>query len=148
MAANNLFLLVGAPGCGKSTLTRAFARDTLTLSSDSLRAVVGAGELDNDPKVNFIVFKTLENMASYFLARGYDVAIDATNVTRKARKPFVEIAKQFGANIIAYVSEATLEQCKARNAARARVVPEDVIERMHNGMEIPTIGEVDEIRVF
>jgi predicted kinase len=140
-----LTLLCGIPGSGKSTDAKRLDFDGhLVLSSDEMRAVIGAGE--SDQGVSGKVFETLEYCAKYWLRRGRDVVIDATNYNRKSRERFVQIGKQMRANIIAYVFRTPLAECKRRNAARPRVVPEHVLERMHAGFEIPIAGdEVDEV---
>lgn len=143
----NLILLCGIPGCGKSTLANAHAENNLiVLSSDAMRGVLGKDE--SDQSVSGDVFRILELVASYFLKRGNNVVIDATNCTRKARKGFVQIGRKYGANIVAQVMSTPLDVCKARNAARARVVPEHVLERMHAGFEMPVSGEVDMVQTF
>jgi predicted kinase len=145
-----LTLICGIPGSGKSTLCAHYAADgAIVLSSDGLRAVIGTGEADQS--VSGIVFKTMEHMTAYFLSRGIDVVIDATNCNRKSRKNFVTIGRKYKAFIVARVSQTDLETCKARNRARERVVPEHVLDNMWNGFEQPTTGiagEVDSIAYF
>lgn len=148
MDANKLTLtlLVGPPGSGKSTVTKIMGSTTIVISSDALRGIIGTGE--SDQSVSFFVFKTMEHMTGYFLSRGQNVVIDATNYNKKSRKNFIEIARKYGARVVALVSTTSREECKRRNAARERVVPVEVIDRMFDGFEMPLIGEVDEIQTF
>ena len=46
--------------------------------------------------------------------------IDATNLTRRDRRPFIELARKHGCEIEALFFDIPLEICKARNASRAR----------------------------
>lgn len=139
-----LTVMCGVPGCGKSTLAARYAQlGHVVLSSDTLRGVIGKDE--NDQSVSKDVFKFIFIAAKYLLAQGYNVAIDATNWKRASRAEFWAIAGQIGARRIAHVVRVPLEVAKARNDARARKVPHDVIERMHNGFEMPTKAECDEV---
>lgn len=142
---SELILLVSIPGAGKSTFAQRYSSE-IVLSSDKLRGIVGTDE--SDQSVSGKVFSIMDVMTDYFLSQGKDVVIDATNTTRKARKEFVRIGRKNGAVISAYVFQVPLEVAKARNAARGRVVPDFVLDRMHKGFEMPLVGEVDEVKLF
>lgn len=131
--------MVGIPGSGKSTIAKRYGDCTAVLSSDELRAVIGNGE--SDQSVSGQVFRTLETMAAYFLARGQNVVIDATNITKAARLPFILIGRKYKAFVQAWVVEVDVKTAKYRNARRERVVPEDVIDKMAARLEIPTKEE-------
>lgn len=141
-----LTLMVGLPGSGKSTVAKKYGEPSVILSSDELRAIIGNGE--SDQSVSGLVFRTLETMVAYFLARGQSVVIDATNITRAARLPFILIGRKYKAFVEAWVVEADSNLAKYRNARRARVVPEDVIDKMAARLEIPTDEEVDLVNFF
>lgn len=138
-----LFLTCGCSGAGKSTKSEKFTADknVIRISSDALRAVLGKDETDQT--VSGRVFQTMETMTEYLLKHGYSVLIDATNYSIKNRSAFVKLGRKYGARITAFVFNVPLDTLKARNAARARVVPEDVIERQFNGFVHPTTDEVD-----
>lgn len=143
-----LVLLCGIPASGKSSRATQLDRDGYyVLSSDAMRAVIGFSEIDQS--VSGKVFEAMEYAAKYWLMRGKNVVIDATNYNRKSRARFVQIGKQMRANIIAHVFQTPLSECKRRNAARERVVPEHVLERMHAGFEMPVAGdEVNEVYLW
>jgi predicted kinase len=77
------------------------------------------------------------------------VILDATNMYRKARKDFINIARSYGAKVIAQVFECTKETLLKRNAKRAseggRNVPEDIIDKMLARYQCPEIPEFDEV---
>lgn len=133
-----LTILIGPPGCGKSTYVEPFRQRhgaAVVLSSDEIRGILGTGE--GDQSVSRQAFQTLECAAEILLRQGRDVVIDATNTTVKARKAFIALGVKYKALIEMIVSTTSIEQCKARNAARERKVPEDVIDRMARQLEIP-----------
>lgn len=144
MKKGRIILMVGISGSGKSTQADRFEAtipNSVVLSSDALRGIIGIDETDQN--VNPIVFATLRTMAEYFLKRDRVVIIDATNVSVKDRRPFVEIAKKLNAEIHAYVINVAPVIAKERNSLRERKVPEYVIDKQISKFSMPTLQEVD-----
>jgi len=147
----NAYILIGAPGSGKSTWGKQFVTDNpgvVRLCPDEFRAKLGWGEADQS--VSPQAFAATRSGMESALKEGKDVLIDATNMHRKARKDFLSIAKRYNANKIAIVFEATRDTLIERNAIRGasggRIVPIDVIDRMLSNYEIPTHADFDELR--
>lgn len=143
---NNIVIMVGAPGSGKSTFVEKYKTthpDMVFLSSDQLRSVFGKNE--NDQSVSAQVFQHMEREVDRLLFENKDVCIDATNMHRKARKPWVDLAKKHGARLEAYVFVACrdilVERNKKRGASGGRDVPADVIDRMLNNYVVPSAEE-------
>lgn len=134
-------LLIGAPGSGKTTWGKHFAqtRGFTRLCPDEFRAMFGKGE--DDQTVSGKAFAATKSAMENALDSGKSVIIDATNMYRKTRKDFLDIAKNKGAKTMAVVFEATketlLERNKLRGASGGRNVPEDVIDRMLGRYERP-----------
>lgn len=131
----NLVITVGAPGSGKSTWVENYklTHPYMTfLSSDFLRGFFGKDE--NDQSVSAIVFEHMENEVDRLLSEGKDVCIDATNMHRRARKVWINLANKHGAMTTAYVfvvnRDTLIERNQKRGAAGGRNVPVDVIDRM------------------
>ncbi|MCY7419428.1 MAG: AAA family ATPase, partial [Chloroflexi bacterium] len=55
--------------------------------------------------------------------------IDATNLTTVARRPLLALAERYGRPAVAVVLDLPLDVLRERNAARGRVVGEDVLHR-------------------
>jgi predicted kinase len=143
---SKLIIMVGLPGSGKSTLADKLANESIILSSDELRGVIGFSQ--EDQSVSGEVFRTMETMTAYFLKRGQSVIIDATNTTKRARFGFVLIGRKYGAWVEAWVVECDPNTAKQRNAQRSRVVPDDVIDRMAAQWQQPEVGEFDSVSLF
>lgn len=136
-----LIVLVGLPGCGKST----YAKKLLDpqgycryVSSDQLREeLFGDEAIQGDPKT---VFKHVHDKTKQLLTTGYDVVYDATNVTRKNRK---NIVQQFGkiADIEAHIVWAPFNECVVRDRERKRTVGEDVISKFLHRWQSPYYDE-------
>ena len=147
-ARKKLVLAIGLPGSGKSTY---FARKGIVpLSSDLIRELLYDDAADQQhPEW---VFAALRELLRRRLAAGAQTTyIDATNLTRFFRRPFLQIAREFGCAAQALYFDVPLEVCLTRNRKRenvpagpardARVVPEDVLRRMARRIEPPTREE-------
>jgi predicted kinase len=137
-APQRVALAIGLPACGKSTWFR--QQGIIPLASDELRILL-ADDV-NEQRYQARIFETLLHLLHVRLDLGRPVSyIDATNLVREQRKPFVDVAKQRGCRLEAIFFDVPLDICLARNAARERQVPEDVMRRMAAALEPPTPEE-------
>jgi protein phosphatase len=113
----SLVVLIGPSGSGKSTFARAHFQATEVLSSDVCRGMVSDDE--NDQTVTKQAFEVLRFIAGHRLALGRLTVIDATNVQPEARKPLVELARQYHCLPVAIVLDLHDRICEERNAQRA-----------------------------
>ena len=112
----SLVVLVGVSGSGKSTFARRHFKPTEVLSSDYCRGLVSDDE--NDQTVTRDAFEVLHYIASKRLAAGRLTVVDATNVQREARKPLVELARQYHCLPVALVFDLPERLAHERNQAR------------------------------
>ena len=147
-------VLIGVAGVGKSTYIEQHKTEkSLVLSSDALRIeLFGDLEAGNAPEAIPVVFKTLhERMKEALLSKQYDtIFYDATNLSRKLRKGFYEQFKKY-AEIEAIVLVKPLTTILEQNAQRSGFakVPESVIRRMYESLQVPRIGvDCDKIEVI
>jgi protein phosphatase len=123
----SLVLVVGAAGSGKSTLAaRLFAPDEI-VSSDALRAVVSGDEADQ--RVSGVAFRILHRTVDRRLAEGRMTVVDATNAAATVRRPLLQRAQLHGVPSVAIVLDVDARVVHSQNAARARIVDPDVIDR-------------------
>ena len=112
----SLVVLVGPSGCGKSTFAREHFKPTEVLSSDFCRGLVSDNE--NDQTSTKDAFEVLHYIARKRLAAGRLTVVDATNVQPDARKPLVELAREFHVLPVAIVFDLPEQLCHERNQAR------------------------------
>src|SRR5208337_4637183 len=113
----SLVVLIGPSGSGKSTFARRHFKPTEILSSDACRGMVSDNE--NDQTVTNQAFEVLRFIAGKRLALGRLTVIDATNVQPEARKPLVELARQYHCLPVAIVLDLPEKLCLERNSQRA-----------------------------
>lgn len=133
-----IVVLVGLPGSGKSSYLEQMG--TAGLSSDSIRLLLADDETDQT--IHERVFQTMRYLLRQRLAIGRPVTyIDATNLKVEERRPYIGIGKSYGCELEAVFFDIPLEVCRARNAARHRVVPSDALEKMALKLVPPTTQE-------
>ncbi len=129
---------VGLPGSGKSCYLRRLGVNAI--SSDAIRLQL-ADDV-SDQTIHARVFETARYLARQRLEMKRPVTyIDATNLTRKDRRQFIDLAHQCGAVAEALYFDVPLELCMERNAGRERVVPPEVLQMMAAKLEPPETEE-------
>jgi protein phosphatase len=112
----SLVVLVGPSGSGKSTFARTHFKPTEVLSSDFCRALVRDDESDQAATAD--AFAVLHFIAARRLAAGLLTVVDATNVQPEARKPLVNLARQYHCLPVAIVLDLQERLCLERNRGR------------------------------
>jgi len=131
-------ITIGLPGAGKSTW---LARHSLpSLSSDRLREALA--DDPGDQTIHAETFEAMRYLLDVRLRLGRPLTyIDATNLKREHRRPFIALANARGYEAEALLFDVPLEICLKRNRSRERRVPEDAIRLMAKDLERPTLGE-------
>ncbi|MCA9178063.1 MAG: AAA family ATPase, partial [Planctomycetales bacterium] len=112
----SLVVLIGPSGSGKSTFARKHFLRTVVLSSDVCRGLVSDDE--NNQAATNDAFEVLHFVAAKRLARGHLTVIDATNVQSEARRPLVQLARQYHCLPVAVVLNPPESVCLERNRER------------------------------
>jgi predicted kinase len=96
-----VWILVGAPGSGKTTfgqvLTEGDPRIVRVCPDDNRRAISGDS---NNQAVSYPAFCMAKDQMRKALSENKCVVFDATNMYRKARKDFINLARGKGAKVI------------------------------------------------
>jgi F420-dependent oxidoreductase-like protein len=120
-----LVVLVGATASGKSTWAQAWFEPDQIVSSDRLRAIVGAGE--RDQRASKDAFEVLDLIVAKRLARGLLTVIDSTGLDRARRDGWRGLAQRHGVPAHAVVFDVPEAVVRERNRARAAPVPARVV---------------------
>jgi predicted kinase len=122
-----LAVFVGPSGSGKSTLAREVFGPANVVSSDALRELV-AGDA-SDMTATSEAFDLLYRIVAARCRRHLVTAVDSTAVKPHHRSTLQSLADAHEVPCVAVAMSTPLRVCLARNAARDRQVPEDVITR-------------------
>jgi F420-dependent oxidoreductase-like protein len=122
-----LIVLIGPSGSGKSTWANKTFHNSEIVSSDRLRAMVGAGE--DDQQASPAAFSILEQVISARVGRKQTTVIDTLGFDMETRRRWVRLAHDAGLPAVAVVFETPSSEAIRRNAGRARPLPRNVLDR-------------------
>lgn len=131
------FVMVGAPGSGKSTASaELFKGDDPTtyvvISGDDIREEL-YGNADIQGNYTEIHDRMLEILEENV---GKNIILDGTHYRASYRKEAIAMLNSYGyIDITAVIVDRPLEVCLSQNASRSRVVPTHVIEKMHKCLQ-------------
>ena len=152
MSKNVLIVMCGLPASGKSTYSEWLAESGVfkRVCPDLIRKEqYGDENIQGDGKKIFsIAYERIQMWGTF----GDNVVFDATNINAKRRKELVDEMRPYFDVIICKWFSTPLLTCKLRNAQRERQVPYEVLERMAENFQRPTLDEgfdlVEEIRNY
>ncbi len=143
---NELIMLVGIPGSGKSAWAKEFIKTHphyIVHSSDELRKEL-YGDVNAQGK-NGELFTILHKRINKDLEEGKSVIYDATNLKKRRRCAFLRGIKCW-TKCVLFIEDISI--CKKRNNDRDRKIPDEVIDRMWKGFSPPLWNEgFDEIEI-
>ena len=135
-------VLVGPGASGKSTWAAAQFRPELVVSSDALRAVVGAAE--DDIAASADALRLLDAIVQARLSRRLTTVIDTTGLDRERRAGWLALARSHGLACVAVGFDTPPRECRARNRARSKPVPADVLTAQLRAWAATRDGLADE----
>lgn len=136
----NFVMLVGLPGSGKSYVAQKLSKMDYNIhSSDDIREEL-SGDVNNQD-INKQVFELLHNRVKEDLRAGKNCVYDATNISYKRRKAFLNELKSIECTKYCVLIATPYEVCITQNGMRDRRVPDYVIEKMYRNFDIPFYEE-------
>lgn len=138
---NKLFMMIGIPASGKTSLAEQIANSegAEIVSSDNIRKeLYGDESIQGDSNK---VFRILQDRVVKGLNANKNMIYDATNISYKTRMAFLQRIRKLEVEKIAIMVATPYEQCLIRNSQRERQVPEEVIKRMYFNFYVPQYFE-------
>ncbi|MFF0264810.1 LLM class flavin-dependent oxidoreductase [Kribbella sp. NPDC004536] len=119
-------ILVGPGASGKSTWAAEHFAAELVVSSDRLRALVGAGE--DDIAASTDAFALLDVVVEQRIGRRLTTVIDTLGLDRERRVRWLAAARGAGMACVAVGFDTAAEECRRRNRERAeKRIPAEVL---------------------
>lgn len=144
---SELIMLVGLPASGKSTYAEYLKEKGYHIhSSDKIRKEL-TGDVNSQDK-NTDVFSELHKRIKNDLQNGISCLYDATNMSMKRRKTFLDEIKKYDCQKTCILFIVPVEVCKERNLKRERKVPDSVFDKMLKQFQCPYYYEGwDDIKI-
>jgi F420-dependent oxidoreductase-like protein len=114
-------VLVGPGASGKSTWAAAHFPADAIVSSDRLRALVGAGE--DDVTASSDAFDLLERVVRARIARRLTTVVDTLGLDADRRATWRRLAGAAGLPCVAVAFDTPAEECRSRNRTRTKRIP-------------------------
>lgn len=134
------YVMVGAPGSGKSTFVSDLVKgdpSAVVISGDNIREeLYGDADIQGDyGEIHDRMLELLEENA------GRPIILDGTHYRASYRKEALAMLKSHGyEDVRAIVVNRPLDVCLRQNSGRDRKVPEHVIQRMHTSLQASIRG--------
>jgi F420-dependent oxidoreductase-like protein len=120
-----LVVLVGPGASGKSTWAAEHVPPSTVVSSDNLRALVGAGEDDITASADALAL--VDDVVRIRIGRGLTTVVDTLGLDAAKRAAWRELARTHRMPCIAVAFDTPAAECRARNRMRAKRIPADAL---------------------
>lgn len=140
---NKLYIMVGAPGSGKTTWCKNHLdKKIVYISRDEIRFSLVRPDQQYFSKETDVYNKVI-GLAQKALLEGKDVCIDQTTLDKKARRVLIDRINMPSIEIHAIWLDTPLSKCIENNSERIgrANVPEDAIRKMYSKVERPVWSE-------
>lgn len=136
-----IFMMVGAPGSGKSTWWEDAVRSgridqtkAVRINMDTIRKEL-TGNAEDQSKNGMVARIADQNLVNALSHRIPVIVWDNTSARPKYRKNVIKEAQVADYDVVCVYFDLDLETVQLRNELRERVVPKDVVERIYNSIQ-------------
>jgi predicted kinase len=130
-------LMAGLPGVGKDSWVAQHLNDWPVISLDEIRKVLQISPEDNQGQV----IQTAKEQARIYMRQQQSFTWNATNVTRPLREQLVNFFASYRARVRIVYLDAPLEMILGRNKKRSASVPETIMNKLLDKLDVPDMTE-------
>jgi putative nucleotidyltransferase with HDIG domain len=138
-----VIMLSGLPGMGKDTFLKKNYPDLPVISLDDIRRKHKL-KPDDSSATGWVVQEAKEQSKVY-LRKGQPFAWNATNITRQMRTQWIDLFVSYKARVKILYIESTYKEWIRQNKNREHPVPENVLMRLLDKLEVPALYEAHEV---
>jgi predicted kinase len=138
----HVHMMSGIPASGKDTYIKNNFSSLAMVSLDEIRKEMGISPTKNQGEV----VQEAKSRAKKLMAKKESFVYNATNTTHRMRTPIIDLLLDYDANIEVIYTETPIEELLKRNATRERYVPENVIHKLIDNLEVPKLWESQIVR--
>lgn len=135
----DVILMSGIPGTGKDTFLKNNYKDLKIISLDQIRREHGIEPTDKSG--NGRVVQMAKEKAREFLRKKESFVWNATNTSRQMREQLIGLFASYGAKVKVIYLEVPFQKLMVQNRNREYAVPDNVISKLIERLEIPTESE-------
>lgn len=139
--SSEVVIMAGLPGAGKDTWIRKNLPDWPVISLDDVRREMGISPRSDQGQV----VQAARERARELLRQQRSFVWNATNVTRMARLRVLNLALAYQARTRIVYVESPFTTILSRNRTRQANVPEEIIYRLLNRLEMPQMSEAHRV---
>ena len=136
-------MLSGLPGMGKDYYIQSAGIDVPVVSLDVIRRKHKLSPTDKS--ANGWVVQTAKEEARTYLRKGQDFVWNATNITRQMRAQLIDLFVDYGAKVKIVYLEQPYHIWRQQNKSREYALPESVLDKMLDKLEVPQLAEAHEV---
>jgi predicted kinase len=138
-----VIMMSGLPGTGKDTYLKKYYKSLNIISLDDIRRKNSISPTDKSG--NGRVVQIAKEKAREFLRKKESFAWNATNTSRQMREQLIDLFTTYGAKIKIIYLEVPFKKLMSQNRNREYAVPDSVLLRLMERLEIPTDSEGHEV---
>lgn len=138
-----VIMLSGLPGMGKDTLIKKRYNDHPVISLDDIRRKYKL-KPDDSSATGWVVQEAKEQ-AKIFLRKGQPFVWNATNISKQLRTQWIDLFTTYHARVKLIYLEVPYKEWLRQNAAREFPVPEKVLFKLLDKLEVPLLYEAHEV---
>jgi predicted kinase len=139
-----VYMMAGIAGAGKDTHIKKFYSELPMISLDGIRREMNVEPTDR--KGNGRVYQEAKERCKELMRLNQDFVFNATNISKDMRGKWLNLFHEYNGKVVIDYVEAPYKELISRNSIRLYRVPDKVINKMVDKLEIPFYDEAWDVR--